>query len=136
MNADNLPPALTEPLPAADAIIAKMPRGSAALARQLIAGRDVFLIVRTGTKVDVGSWLFRGRIWLAVLDDGLAAVASAPGGARPLAEIVPFHGLRRSRYNHVTGQLVLAPTGLAGTKGLAMSPIEGCQVLAQIYHMR
>ena len=53
-----------------------------------------------------------------------------------MAEIVPVRGLRRSRYNHVTGQLALAPTGLAGIKGLAMSPIDAGQVLAQIYYTR
>jgi hypothetical protein len=119
-----------------DALLEKMPGVSANLLRKLIAGRDVFLIVRTGTKVDVGSWLFRGRIWLAVLDDCIVVAATARGGARPLAETIPFNRLRRSQYNHVTGQLALAPAGLAGTKGLAMSPIEGRQVLAQIYHMR
>ena len=132
----HLPPAITRPLPDAEAALRRMGRAPAELARKLLAGREVYAVVRTGTKVDVGSWLARGRIWLIVLEDSLAVVATARGAGRPMAQEVPFPKLRRSRYNHVTGQLAPSPATLPGTKGLAMSPVEGAQVLAQIYHMR
>jgi len=131
-----LPPAIVEPLPEAEALLAKMPSRPASLLLRQIEGRGLFMLVRTDTKVDVGSWLGKGRVWMAVLDDSLAVAASAPGCKQPLAEMIPFSRLRRSRYNHVTGQLALAPAGIAGTKGLAMSPVEAGQVLAQIYHTR
>ena len=133
---EGLPPAHTQPLPATEAMLADMPRATAALAGKLIEHRDVYMIVRTGTKTDVGSWLARGRVWLIVLDDALAVVAAAPAGNRPLAMTIPLSRLNRSRYNHVTVQLVLSPETLPGIKGLAVSPIEGSQVLAQVYHKR
>jgi hypothetical protein len=136
-----LPPALTAPLAAPGGALARMPRRTRAMAEGLIAGQEVFLVVRTGTKVDVGSWIARGRVWLAVLGDSLVVVASGIAGPRPLAERIPFSRLRESRYNHVTGQLALAPATLApaaraGVRGLSLAPIEGCQVLAQIYRER
>lgn len=131
-----LPPVLTTPLPADRALPPSMPAASAARARKLIEGRDVYQVVRTGTKVDVGSWIARGRVWLMVLQDSLVVVATAPGASRPLAEEVPFSGLDRSQYNHVTGQLATAPAALGATKGLTMSPVEALQVLAQMYQSR
>ncbi len=113
-----------------------MPRRTRTLAKKIIDGQDIFLIVRTGTKVDVGSWLTRGRVWLVALEDSLVLVATGLAGPRPLAERIEYDRLRESQYNHVTGQLVLSPAKLAGTRGLNLPPIQGCQVLAQIYRER
>jgi hypothetical protein len=132
----HLPPAITRPVSDAEAELGRMGRATARLARELIAGRDVYMVVRTRTKVDVGSWLARGRVWLVVLADSLVVAATAPGAAAPMAEEVPFGKLRGSRYNHVTGQLAPPPAAIPGAKGLAMGPVEGAQVLAQIHHMR
>lgn len=131
-----LPQALTQPLTEPSAELARMPRRTRTLAEGLIDGQDVFLVVRTGTKVDVGSWLARGRVWLVAMDDSLVVVATGMAGARPLAERIGYDRLGESQYNHVTGQLALSPAKLAGARGLNLPPIEGCQVLAQIYRER
>jgi len=131
-----LPQALTQPLAAPGADLAPMPRRTRALAEKLIDRQDVFLVARTGTKVDVGSWLAQGRVWLVALEDSLVVVATGMAGARPLAEKIGYDRLRQSQYNHVTGQLALSPAKLSGTRGLHLPPIEGCQMLAQIYRER
>ena len=41
---------------------------------------------------------------------------------------------RDSQYNHVTAQLALAPVQRLPFRGLNVPPIEGYQLLAQIYH--
>ncbi|MBL7133811.1 MAG: hypothetical protein ISS78_06915 [Phycisphaerae bacterium] len=131
-----LPQALTQPLAAPSGELARMPRRTRALAEGLIDRQDVFLVIRTGTKVDVASWLARGRVWLVALEDSLVVVATGMAGPRPLAERIGYERLRESQYNHVTGQLALSPAKLAGVRGLNLPPIEGCQMLAQIYRER
>jgi len=110
-----------------------MPARSRRLAEGLIGSDAVYLLARTGTTVDVGRWLRRGRVWVAALGEALVLVA---GGPRPLAERIDYDRLGESRYNHVTGQLALAPAALEGAGGLAFPPIEAYQVLAQIYRER
>ncbi len=113
-----------------------MPATARGLADKLVDGRDVYAVIRTKTKVDVGSWLARGRVWIVALADSLVFVAVGLGGSRPLAEIIAYDRLGKSRYNHVTGQLALSPAKIAGVRGLRLPPIEGRQVLAQIYQER
>ncbi len=59
---------------------------------------------RTGTAVDVGSWLINRRLWLAVVDDQLVLAAPGP---RPVRWTCPVGRLSASLYNPVTGQLIL-----------------------------
>jgi len=128
-----LPPARTEPLDAERTLWPILPRRERFLAQQVIGGEPVFAAVRTGTKVDVGSWLLRGRVWIFALADSLVYVACGGCGLRAHARQIPYNRLRESQYNHVTGQLALAPVEGLPFRGLQVDPIEGYQVLAQIY---
>ena len=89
--------------------------------------------MRTGTKIDVGSWLLRGRVWAFALADSLVFVACGSCGQRAQARRIPYNQLRESQYNHVTGQLALAPVKGLSFRGLRVDPVDGYQVLAQIY---
>ena len=129
-----LPPARLEPLDTAGGALACMRYRERFLAEQLLEARDVFVVVRTGTKIDVGNWLLKGRVWVFALADALAVIACGPAGPRCRAENIPYTDLRESQYNHVTGQLVLAPVEDLPFRGLKVEPITGYQVLAQIYH--
>lgn len=86
-------------------------------------------VVRTGTRVDVGSWICRRRVWACVLEGELLLVAH---GRRPYVESVPFEGLTASLYNHVTGELVLAPAEGARVTRLRLSPLEALELLGCI----
>ena len=128
-----LPPPRTEPLDKAREVLAAMGYRERFLARQLLAGEDVFAVARTRTKIDVGSWVFRGRVWVLALAESLAIVACGPCGNRVRAEKIPYEMLRQSRYNHVTGQLALAPIERLPFRGLRVDPIGGYRILAQIF---
>ena len=101
------------------------------LTERLFEGQDAFVLFRTRTRIDTGRWGLRPRIRLCCLRRDLALFA---GGKRPHAEKIPFAGLGESVYNHVTGELVLAPADGARVRRLKVTPLEGCQILAQIYH--
>ncbi len=68
-------------------------------------GRPVFLLARTGSRVDVGLWFRQARLWLACLDDTLCLFAYGP---RPLVEVHLYEALAGSLVNPITGDLVLA----------------------------
>ena len=91
---------------------------------------DVYFCVKTQTKVDVGRWMRKSRVWAIGLSDHMALVAR---GRNRLAERIPYEQLRESVYNHVTGTLVLAPHELPAVKTLKLNPVDAHQLLAQIY---
>jgi hypothetical protein len=128
-----LPPARTEPLDKPGAVLPRLPYRERFLAEQLLAGEDVFVSARTGTRIDVGNWFLKGRVWVFALADSLAVIACGLCGNACRAQKIPYAHLRESRYNHVTGQLALAPAGDLPFRGLRIDPIQGYQVLAQIY---
>jgi len=131
--APELPPAREGPPARAGGVFSRMGYRERFLAEQLLASEEVFVIARTGTKIDVGSWLLRGRVWVFALSDSLAIVACGPAGLRVRAEKIPYDDLRESQYNHVTGELALAPVKGLPFRGLRIDPITGCQILAQIH---
>jgi len=131
-----LPPARTMPLAADVRLPRGMPYRERFLAEQFLGARDVYLAVPTRTRIDVGSWLLRGRVWLFALADELALVACGACGRRWYVRRIAYADLLDSRYNHVTGQLALAGAGPLPFRGLKMPPLEGYQVLAQIYQTK
>lgn len=127
----NLPPARRTPLAPDEAFDrARLGRRARAFAAETLEGDDVFEALPTGTPVDVGSWLGRRRLRCFATAEALVLVAHGP---RPWAERVPYRLLRESLYNHVTGELVLAPADGATLTQLRMMPLDACQVLAQIH---
>jgi len=107
-----------------------MSKAERVLAEEFLGAADVFFLVRTGTRIDVGRWYRRGRVWACALAHELALFAC---GRSPYRERIPFADLRGSVYNPVTGELVLAPAEGAQGRSLRMMPLDGYQMLAQIY---
>jgi hypothetical protein len=101
-----------------------------ALAQSALGASEVFVLLGTTSRVDVGGWLRGGRVWAAALADRLVLFAA---GERPYCEELPYARLRGSVYNPVTGELVLAPAEEARVTRLRLSPLDGYQMLAQIY---
>jgi len=128
--ATELPQATTKPLDWAAGALAAMTDAEQTLARQLAAGQPVCFAARTASTVDVGRWSGPGRLWALALPRELALLAHGP---RPFAERIPFSLLRESTYNPVTGEVVLAPAPHHAVRGLRLPPLEGYQLLAQIY---
>ena len=128
--AAELPPPVTVPLDAAAEDRAGPDRYERALLEEIRQGQALFFLARSDTRVDVGHWFSRGALWVAAADDGLLLFAH---GRRPYLEKIPFRFLGQSLYNHVTGEVVLSPALEARTQTLRFPPVEGYQLLAQIY---
>lgn len=124
-----LPPPAREPLAAA-AGLGLMTAAERGLLDDLRGGAPVFVLARTDSRTDVGQWLRQGRIWAAAAPQDLILLAA---GRRPFVWKAPFTRLRESLYNHVTGELVPAPVWETQLPRLIMPPLDGYQLLAQIY---
>ena len=123
-----LPPANTTPLDRrACCVQLGRPRGR--LLESLVGDQAVYYVRRTRTKIDVGAWFRKGRVCLCLLA-GEAVIFAR--GKRPFVERISLERLRESRYNHVTGEMDLAPAAGAEVTGLRVTPLEGLQILAQI----
>jgi len=96
----------------------------------VVGEAGMFHVRKTATKVDVGYWLGKRRVWACLLEKDLLLFAQ---GRRPYVERIPLAELRESRYNHVTGQLVLAPIEAAAVKALKVPPLAALEILAYIY---
>lgn len=124
-----LPPANTTPLDRR-ARRRRLGRSRRRILESLVGDQPVYYAGRTRTKVDVGAWLRKGRVCIC-LSDGEAVVFA--DGRQPYVARIPLQRLRESKYNHVTGELTLAPDAAAGISGLKVPPLEGLQILAQIH---
>jgi hypothetical protein len=69
---------------------------------RLPAAADICWHARSGTTLDTGSWLARGRLHLLVCGNRLVMVAAGP---RPYVLDLPVAVLSQAVYNHVTGEL-------------------------------
>lgn len=123
-----LPPALTTPL-SRDALAARM---SAKALHQLYAhttSQDVFFVLKTYTRIDVGSWFGMQRVSICCLTNELVFLAP---GKKPFMERATFDSVRESQYNHITAGLLLAPVENITITNFKMSPSDALQILAQI----
>lgn len=100
------------------------------LFRELCSEDRVTYLVHSQTHVDVGRWFSKGALWAAAASTELVLFAA---GKRPFFEKVPYAYLGKSLYNHVTGEVILAPAESTRTSGLRLTPEQGYQLLAQIY---
>ena len=130
MTAKELPPARTVPLDKAARKRSRLSWAQRRLARKVLGAEALFVLARTRSRVDVGSWLGRRRVCAAALGGELALFAA---GRRPYRERIPFSRLRESQYNSVTGELVLAPAEGARVRALRVSPLDAYQLLAQMH---
>lgn len=128
--AAELPAAIAAPLAAAAEDQTGLDRYERGLLEEIRGGAPLFFLARMDMRVDVGHWFSRGVLWVAASADGLLLFAH---GRRPYMEKIPFRFLGKSLYNHVTGEVVLSPALEARTQTLRLPPLEGYQLLAQIY---
>lgn len=91
---------------------------------------EIYYAVHTQTRVDVGYWFRQARVWAIATSGHLLLFAR---GKRPLAECIPYRSLQESTYNHVTGCLTFASKVDKRYCKLKMSPVDGYQMLAQIF---
>jgi len=101
-------------------------RSDARLLGLLCPSDAVRMWVRTSSRMDVGRWLLSARVRVAVLDDALVLIASGP---RPVAQRLPFSSVCETFYNHVTGELVLAPAPLARVSSLRVTPDDAVRII-------
>ena len=123
-----LPPANREPLDGT-ARRALLGRARGRFLDSLIGDAPVYCLLRSGTKIDVGSWFGKRSVWTCVSDREMVLFAT---GKRPYVERIPLRKLHHSQYNHVTGQLVLAPVESTRAGGLKLSPLRGLEILSHI----
>ena len=124
-----LPPANTTPLDR-KARRRQLGRARRRLLEAIVGDEAVYYVRRTRTKVDVGAWFRKGRVCICLLASEAVIFAK---GRRPYVERIPLLRLRESQYNHVTGELMLAPDVAPQISGLKIPPLEGLQILAQIH---
>jgi hypothetical protein len=105
----------------------------------------------TRTRVDTGGWLWKSRLVACCAasgspgERGQGASGSSrkagrqdgelvlfAAGKRPFVERVPFAQLGESFYNHVTGEVALAPAEGARVRKLRMSPVDGRALLKEL----
>lgn len=88
----------------------------------------------TRTRLDVGLWWRTAPIWVFLLDEALLLVAWGTHtlAPRPWLRLLPFAGLRRNVYNHVTGELLLESADADDLPGLHLRPEPAIQILANI----
>jgi len=129
-----LPSPNATPLDRASAVLSRLSKAERRVAEEALRGHDVFLAVKSRGRADTGGWLWRRRVWAFALADGLVLLAA---GRVPYVERIPYADLHESVYNAVTGELALAPASADTTpsppRRLKMTPLDGYQMLAQIY---
>ncbi|NQU20439.1 MAG: hypothetical protein HQ567_04085 [Candidatus Nealsonbacteria bacterium] len=108
---------------------ARLGRARRRLLGRLIGDAAVLCLLKSRTKIDVGAWFFKRRVWTCLTHREMLLFAT---GKRPYLERIPLQQLHGSQYNHVTGQLVLAPVESTRTGGLKLSPLEGLDILSHI----
>lgn len=125
-----LPPPHTAPAPGNPEELALLTPRERKLFTELCGPEEVILLLLSESAVDVGHWIFKSRLWACATPTELVLFAA---GRKPLIQKVPFQHIQESLYNHVTGELVLAPNRKFKLSQVRFSPVEGYQFLAQIY---
>ena len=124
-----LPPAVSRPLDRQGEAYGRLPAATRALLERAAGGDDVLVLVRTATRVDVGLWFRRRRLWVGCLAHAMVFVAPGPA---PVAVRAPLAALAKARYNPVTGELALPPMEGLAPRGLKVPALDAYQILSQI----
>lgn len=128
-HAYELPAATREPLAGTREALSLMTESEQKLLATLCGSDAVLMAVHTGTTVDVGGWVRKARVWVIATATDLVLIAA---GRKPLVQKIAYGHIRASLYNHVTGELVLAPNRKFRVSHVKVHPAEGFQLLAQI----
>ena len=123
-----LPPVLDQPLDSEQRLKYLGPKRLQFL-KTLIGNRDVFHLHITATTVDVGPWFGKRRVTCCLLDREMVLFAEGP---RAYVERIPFDQIQESQYNHVTGEVVLAPRETDSLTSLKVPPLIALEILANI----
>ncbi|MBI1337213.1 MAG: hypothetical protein GC164_09660 [Phycisphaera sp.] len=103
------------------------------LERELLRGQvgeeSPRLMLRTGTRVDAGSWLRGAPLWLCVMSDDLVLLAVS---RRRYVQKIPLDHCRASRYCAMTGELILEPVDTLRYPRLALEPADALRALQMI----
>lgn len=102
-------------------------RNERRMAKEILPGGDAAFATRT--RVDTGSWLLRSRVLACREGDELVLFAA---GKQPFVERIPLSDIGESFYNHVTGEVALAPAAGASLRGLRLPPLEGYALLKEV----
>jgi len=119
--------------------------------REILGDEDVYLVLRSSTRIDVGGWLGGGRVCIAVtagaafllarrgllqthLPNRLCPPDGPAAGGGCYVQRIPLTELLESTYNHVVGELLLAPAAGARVRKLKLPPLDAYRLLAQIHH--
>lgn len=126
---DELPPPLAAVLSPGAAEYGVLRKRQCLLLEQFAGTEELLWIAKTRTLTDTGSWFGKRRVCLAL---GRVALLIFATGPRPFQQRILLEDLKGSRYNVVTGELVLAPAVDLPVRKLALPPVEAARVLAQI----
>jgi len=100
-----------------------------ALMMEGLKGEEAAWLVRTRTKVDVGLWFRRRKVWCCLARQRLLLFAQ---GKTPVVCDIPVEQLRKTRYNHITGELILSPAEGVRVRCLRMPPLDAFELLSQV----
>ena len=125
----NLPHVSMEPLDNASRLD-RLGSARGEFLQSMIGDAPVFHVERTRTRVDVGQWFGKVAVWISILENEMILFAV---GRRPFAERIAFDELSESQYNHVTGEVVLAPNEASAIKSLKLPPLAALDVLAYLF---
>ncbi len=100
------------------------------LLSELVGGEKPLLLLKSGSRADVGAWFRKSSVWVCALPKQIVLFAA---GRKPFSQKIPFSFLGESMYNHVTGEVVFAPAQGLSMRSVKLPPMDGYQLLAQIY---
>ncbi len=126
---EQLPPPVKTPPADYVAPLEGLSQGERAMLDGVMDGRTLSWFGPTGTRVDVGLWFRKARVWIGVFETEIVLLAA---GKQPFLERADLDDLGEAQYNVLTGELVLEPAPSLSLKKLVLSPIEAGQVLSQI----
>ncbi|MDT8390926.1 MAG: hypothetical protein RRC34_10505 [Lentisphaeria bacterium] len=99
------------------------------LLNELAPGGSPSLVLRSGTRIDVGRWWWPRRLWLCIAGNDLIMLAA---GRRHYVARKSLSACRNSYYCQATGQLVIEPGDDLTFSRFKLSPREALKLLARI----
>lgn len=99
------------------------------LLRSEVGDAEPRLRVRSEERIDAGRWWRRSPVWLCVMDDALLALAAA---RRRYVDRIPFSECAGSRYQQVSGELVIGSGDRLPFGRFKVSPRDALRILELI----